>query len=824
MIDLKELTPELEELYGVTESQKIYNDPDFIAIKQEGYGLYSVLSLLSSFYAAPGSYSPELTEHIKNLLQKYRPVAKEILNNRAKILAKAAGLSDYRLGYLTSQYFLLIAIFKDNMGTTCGYRLYDELLDCYNDYTAESVITRLKEHSVRIHNMFIIDDKIYILGGEDAYTHLGTDGSVLEVPFVCLGKKDGEVVTKATSKQKRTPLVFFRRFSSSCLVFMDYEGTLSYFTGSHTSGSGENYAKKLTYTRGNSDFSWVTYSFCKGTNLNAKTIWNSENISMLPTEVNSDYSKISVPYYFNLASSSCLYWSYPSFGFIETRYNSTEPEIIPASELELVPHDIDLLSKSEYSSYDGVEFKPQFQDTLFGNAINLRGKIVLAPRGTSEVYCIKRNAEDGTNICFYPGYSYVGSELSYFRTPFGFRIEDVIISSVQDVQSGICSEKTRKSQENFFEGTLDDFSDEIYGQFRIITGCMAHPNSIKYFPYSIPTVFLRRWQELQAQMSTLAVSGKYIPSMHNATFELKLTSDATPDPFISIPENIHSCILDNFDTASLDIVQVPGDCYFLASDTGMSNLIFLPTSKILNLVIDINTREGMHIQIAGTSVEEILHLSLSTLRHRPNAKPIGIEITAPVKKIAPWALCLGARGGGAQKISLPSTLEVLGAYALYGSFVEYADIKGCEVIGEHAFDGCTNLRRVDFPSNLKIISEKAFGYCGKLKSVELSSCEKLEAEAFLGCEKLSSVTLPENLIEIGNSVFAGCVNLLEIVIPASCKKIGRDAFKDCASLTSLVFSGSPSSIEIDKDAFSSCSYEILKQVEPYIHRSRRKNS
>lgn len=825
MIRLKQLTPELKELYGVTEEQKIFDDPDFVALNENDRGLYSVLTSLSTAYNNPDSHYPASVEHIKNLLRKYRPEAKKILDDRAKVLAQAAGLKDYRLGYLTSQYFLLLAIFKDNTGTTCGYRLYDELRDCYNDYTAESVTARLKEHSVRIHNMFLIDDKIYISGGEDAYTHLGTDGSVLEVPFLRLGKKGGEVVAKSSSKQKRTPLVFFRIFDYGVMTFMDYEGNLVYYNGAVISGNADNYTKMASNSRASGDFSWITYSFSKGTNLSAKTNWNSEQVAMLHTEVNSDYSREIVPYYFGLASSSCLFWDYPSFGFVESRFNEDRTTMVPVSEPDIVPTDIAIIRRgSRAFSYEGLEFKPQYQDTLFGNAASLRGSMILAPRGTSEAYVIRRSAEDETNLCFYPGYSYSGSDSFYYRSPLCFSVVSVMTMFFNSVSDGILLEKTRRDCESLFEKLDEDFSDEYFGQFRAITACMGYPNAIKYFPYSIPTVFLKRWQEMQAQMSTLAVSGKYLPTFNNSRFLLKLATNTAPASFISVPENTYHCILDKFDSVpSLDTVQVPGDCYKFSCDTSISNLIFLPTSKILNLSIELCTREVSKVQIAGTSVEEILYLSYTTLRCRSKTKMNILEITAPVKKIAPWAMCFDTPGG-AQKIIFPSTLEVLGAHALSDASIEYACFKGCEIIGEHAFENNTSLRRVDFPSNLKIIAEKAFGYCSKLKSVELSSCEKIEAETFLGCEKLTSVTLPDNLVEIGNSAFAGCVNLLEIVIPASCKKIGRDAFKDCASLTSLVFSGSPSGIEIDKDAFSSCSYDILKQVEPYIHRSRRKSS
>lgn len=820
MIRLKQLTPELEELYGVSEEKKILNDPDFIALRN-GKALYDVTVKLGNIYNTPDDYNADYVENVKNLLRKYRPEAKKILDARAKALAQIAGLSDYRMGYFTSQYFLLLAIFKDETGVTCGYRLYDELRDSYNDYTAESVIARLKEHSVRIHNMFLIDDNVYILNGEDAYTHLGTDGSVLEVPFVRLGKKGGEVITKSTTKQKRTPLVFLRRLDDDYMLFLDYEGNLVCYYGL-VYRTSTNYTKILNANRSEIDTQWIIFSFSKGTNLSATTVCDSNRVSMLPTEVNSDYSREIVPYYFNLATSSELAWAYPCYSFYEAIRSDSKKE---PDDFTLEPADILFRRNTVGFSYSGAEFKPQYQDTLFGNAEILRGSMVLAPRGTSETFTINRGSEEETNFCFYPGATYVDPESYQRRTPLFFSVDYLMTSGLKSVLDGISKYRFTSSGGSLFSLLDMDFSDELFGQFRVITACMGYPKAMQFFPYSIPTVILKRWQNIQAQVSTLALSGKYNPITYAHRFELNISADADADPFIAIPDDSFICEINhpNRDVI-LDTVQVPGECFSFSSNVGISNLIFLPTSKILALSTELCSTGKTKLQIAGTSVEEILSLIYKPFSYSSGSKSFSsIEITAPVKKIAPWAFNLQLRGH-IEKFTLPETLEILGAYALKNAPVKHLCLKGCEVIGEHALESATLLSRVDFPSNLKIIAEKAFGYCSRLKSVELSSCEKIEAEAFLGCEKLTSVTLPENLVEIGTSAFAGCVNLLEIVIPASCKKIGRDAFKDCASLTNLVFSGSPSGIELDKDAFSSCSYEIQKQVEPYIHRSRKRNA
>lgn len=64
------------------------------------------------------------------------------------------------------------------------------------------------------------------------------------------------------------------------------------------------------------------------------------------------------------------------------------------------------------------------------------------------------------------------------------------------------------------------------------------------------------------------------------------------------------------------------------------------------------------------------------------------------------------------------------------------------------------------------------------------------------------VTLPENVIKIGNWAFSGCVNLTDITLLKGIEAIGEWAFVDCTSLTSVIL---PEGVtEIGRYAFRSC--------------------
>ncbi len=56
------------------------------------------------------------------------------------------------------------------------------------------------------------------------------------------------------------------------------------------------------------------------------------------------------------------------------------------------------------------------------------------------------------------------------------------------------------------------------------------------------------------------------------------------------------------------------------------------------------------------------------------------------------------------------------------------------------------------------------------------------ASAFEGCSNLNKVELPEGLVSIEDKAFAFCESLIDVYIPSSVSSIGNDVFKDCDSL------------------------------------------
>lgn len=96
-----------------------------------------------------------------------------------------------------------------------------------------------------------------------------------------------------------------------------------------------------------------------------------------------------------------------------------------------------------------------------------------------------------------------------------------------------------------------------------------------------------------------------------------------------------------------------------------------------------------------------------------------------------------------------------------GSSAEFP--QGVEVIGEGAFMGCNNLKKVTVPGNVKKIGSLAFASCRNLTSVEIMpGVQEVEDRAFAYCPSLKTVSFPVGLERVGALLFDRCRSLQRI--------------------------------------------------------------
>jgi len=127
------------------------------------------------------------------------------------------------------------------------------------------------------------------------------------------------------------------------------------------------------------------------------------------------------------------------------------------------------------------------------------------------------------------------------------------------------------------------------------------------------------------------------------------------------------------------------------------------------------------------------------------------------------------------------------------------------LIGDEAFEECTNLTSITIPDSVTSIGRSIFKQCTGLTSITIpNSVTSIGNEAFYECSSLISITIPDSVTSIGDDAFYGCTSLTSITIPYTVISIGNEAFYECTSLTSITlpykFAGSAGLFGIPGDA------------------------
>ena len=152
-------------------------------------------------------------------------------------------------------------------------------------------------------------------------------------------------------------------------------------------------------------------------------------------------------------------------------------------------------------------------------------------------------------------------------------------------------------------------------------------------------------------------------------------------------------------------------------------------------------------------------------------------------------------------------------------------------IGNHAFEGCVNLRKITgfgkthvaeipeecfadtlirkaiLPDTVTMIGKGAFKNCRALSKVGIpEGVTKIPSDCFKGCYTLECIELPSTITELGGSAFQDCVSLRDTTsIQAGCdniKQIGPYCFKNCKSITDFYV---PDTVtNIGNEAFAGC--------------------
>ena len=137
-------------------------------------------------------------------------------------------------------------------------------------------------------------------------------------------------------------------------------------------------------------------------------------------------------------------------------------------------------------------------------------------------------------------------------------------------------------------------------------------------------------------------------------------------------------------------------------------------------------------------------------------------------------------------------LTALPGKAFYGyenlASVDFRGASGSlQIIGAHAFDGCTSITDIKLPNSVITIEDYAFYACPNLRTVKLSaSLKNVGKNVFKGCKALETVDVPNGVITIGYGMFEDCSVLATIELPDSVEAINAHAFEGCSALKEIV--------------------------------------
>ena len=112
-------------------------------------------------------------------------------------------------------------------------------------------------------------------------------------------------------------------------------------------------------------------------------------------------------------------------------------------------------------------------------------------------------------------------------------------------------------------------------------------------------------------------------------------------------------------------------------------------------------------------------------------------------------------------------------------------------IGRGAFADCTALEEVDLPNSLEELDidfsgdDGVFQSCSNLKKVSFGSNLKIVGDRAFADTKVKAIVLKDKVTTIGEYAFHSCSNLSTVIWPESVTTVGIGVFEDCTELHEL---------------------------------------
>ena len=177
-----------------------------------------------------------------------------------------------------------------------------------------------------------------------------------------------------------------------------------------------------------------------------------------------------------------------------------------------------------------------------------------------------------------------------------------------------------------------------------------------------------------------------------------------------------------------------------------------------------------------------------------------------------------------KSLSIPNNVTSIGETIFYDTDAEYENEittltipESVTDIAEAAFYECVNLTSISIPNSVTTIKSRTFYGCTALKNennlygnayyignssnpylillsaknTDITECEInsntkfIYDDAFNGCNSLTSITIPDNVIEINQNIFYNCTNLKTVTVNAETPPRAFSLFNNSSTLTAI---------------------------------------
>ena len=166
-----------------------------------------------------------------------------------------------------------------------------------------------------------------------------------------------------------------------------------------------------------------------------------------------------------------------------------------------------------------------------------------------------------------------------------------------------------------------------------------------------------------------------------------------------------------------------------------------------------------------------------------------------------------------KNIGIGPNVTTISAYMFSGHTESSIELpETVTALGDHAFDGFTELTSFTIPKHITSIGKYAFANCTGLTSFTIPTwISTINAGTFSGCTGLTSIVIPNTVTTIGNGAFNGCTAITGVVFEEGEKTLalgyntytvnsegGRGMFYDCPLQSAFI--GRPLNYETGKSS------------------------